>query len=605
MSPHGRDVSWTEDGRPRSERFDDIYFAPDGLDEARTVFLKGCGLPQAWAGRRRFTVAELGFGSGLNILALLQLWRDTRPTAGRLHIFSIEAYPLSPDGARRALSIFPELAELAAPLLARWPGRARGFQRVDWPEISATLDVATAEAADGLRSWTGEADAWFLDGFAPSRNPDMWRPEVLEAVRARSAAGARAATFSVAGAVRRGLEQQGFTLTRAPGHGRKKERLEARLAGAAAEPHAPGRIVVIGGGIAGASLARAFALAGASCVVLDPEPGAGASGNPAALVSPRLDVGGGPVARLYAQAFERAVAVYPVEVPDAVVARGAVRLPAGPKDQARFDALASLDLHPEGALQRLDDAAATERLGAPAPQALWIAEALTVTPARVLGAWLGRADQQRHEVGGLEHGDGTWRILDGRGELLAEAHAVVLAAGYETAAWLPDGLLEAVRGQASWTADADPPGAAASWGGYLVPLTAGGGVLFGATHARGSTDRSRRPEDDARNLTALAERLPELAAALRDKPLQSRAAVRAATPDRLPLAGAAPGAEGLFVLGGLGGRGFTTAPLLAEHVAALVLQAPSPLPRELAELVDPARFAVRARRRAQTGYPSR
>ena len=596
MSHHHAELSWTEDGRPRSEPFDDIYFAPDGLDEARTVFLNGCGLPEAWAGRTRFTVAELGFGTGLNVLALLQLWRDHQPAGGRLHIFSVEAHSLTPAEAERALAAFPQLAELAAPLLQRWPGRARGFQRVDWPEISAVLDVATAEAADALRSWSGAADAWFLDGFAPSRNPEMWRPEVLELVRARSAPGARAATFTVAGAVRRGLEAQGFTLARAPGHGRKKERLEGQLPGPGVAPRPAGRVAVIGAGVAGASLARAFARAGGSCVLFDPEPAGGASGNPAALASPRLDVGGGPAAQLYAQAYERAATLYQAEAPESVTAHGALRLRTGPKDEARFDALAALDTYPKDALRRLDPRAASEQLGEPTSDALWMTDALTVSPAAVIAAWMTAAEHRREQVGGIENKDGVWRLLSRTGDVLLEADTLVLAAGFEAAPWLPASLLEPVRGQASWTTAADPPGAAASWGGYLIPI-AGGGVLFGATHARGDADPASRPEDDYLNLAGLAERLPALAAALKGAPLQSRAGVRAATPDRLPLAGAVPGAPGLFVLGGLGGRGFTTAPLLAEHVAALALQAPSPLPRELAAVVDPARFEARAQRR--------
>jgi tRNA 5-methylaminomethyl-2-thiouridine biosynthesis bifunctional protein len=590
-------LSWTDDGRPRSSRFDDIYFAPEGLDEARTVFLAGCGLPEAWTGRCRFTVAELGFGTGLNILALLQLWRETRPAGGRLHIFSVEAFPLSPDQARAALAGFPEVAALAKPLLARWPGSARGFARTEWPELGAVLDVATGEVADALSNWTGAANAWFLDGFAPSRNPEMWRPEVLDLVRERSAPGARIATFTVAGAVRRGLAERGFTVTRAAGHGRKKERLEARFPGSAAQDRARPRIAVVGAGIAGASLARAFGRLGEACVVIDPEPGSGASGNPVALVSPRLDAGGGTTARLYAQAYARAVTLYADDAPEAVRAQGALRLASGPKDPARFRVIADQDIHHEAAFTALDPAQASDRFGAACSDGLWMADALTVAPCAILDRWLTGAQRVRATVGGLERRDGVWRVLDGSGGLIAEADFVVLAAGVDTGRWAFPELLEPVRGQVSWTNRVNPPGSPASWGGYLLPLPAGG-VLFGATHERGVTDADVRVEDDARNLATLAERLPELAAAAVEGPLSARASLRAATPDRLPLAGASADTPGLFVLSGLGGRGFTTAPLLAEHVAALSMSAPSPLPRDLAAVVDPARFEARTRRRS-------
>lgn len=225
-------IEWTEDGRPRSVVYGDAYFgADDGLAESRTVFLEGCGLPGRWRGRRRFTVAELGFGTGLNILALLDLWKRDGPPGGRLHIFSVEAHLMPRSEAARALARWPELAPLAHRLLELWPEAHRGFHRIDLPEFGAILDLALMEAGEALSAWDGRADAWFLDGFAPSLNPQMWREEVLGAVAARSAPGARAGTFTVAGQVRRTLEQAGFTLRRAPGHGRKRERLEAVFPG--------------------------------------------------------------------------------------------------------------------------------------------------------------------------------------------------------------------------------------------------------------------------------------------------------------------------------------------------------------------------------------
>ncbi|MGC1303437.1 MAG: tRNA (5-methylaminomethyl-2-thiouridine)(34)-methyltransferase MnmD, partial [Caulobacteraceae bacterium] len=223
------DLDWTSSG-PRSRRFDDVYFsAADGLAESRMVYLAGAGLPDAWRGRSRFTVGELGFGTGLNIAALLQLWRETRPADGRLSIFSVEAFPISRDAATRALAHWPELSEVTAPLLAGWPDGRRGFHRIDLPGLHASLDLCIGEAAEALAAWGGRANAWFLDGFAPSRNPEMWRDEVLELVAARSAPGAQIGTFTVAGQVRRGLAVAGFEVARRPGFGHKRERLEAVL----------------------------------------------------------------------------------------------------------------------------------------------------------------------------------------------------------------------------------------------------------------------------------------------------------------------------------------------------------------------------------------
>ena len=579
---------WTDDGAPRSGRFDDVYFSQqDGLAESRAVFLTGCGLPEAWAGRDRFTVAELGFGTGLNIAALLDLWRREGPETGHLHVFSVEGFPLLRDEAHRALSAWPELAEASGALLSVWPEPAPGFHRLDLPAFNATLDLAVGEAAWALAQWTGAADAWFLDGFAPSTNPAMWSDAVMDGIAARSAPGARAATFTVAGSVRRGLAERGFSVAKRPGHGRKRERLEAWLPDSVPGVEAAPSVAIVGAGIAGAALARAFAALGVRPTVVEADrPGAGASGFPAALVTPRLDAGDVAIAGLFAQALERARILY-AAVPDAVVAAGVLQLDQQARDAVRHDKISAQPVWPSGGMTVLQGAAASERLGEPVGGGLFMAGALAVRPAPVLKQWLEGAVAVTADIAGLEPHDGGWRLVDDAGRVIVEADRVVFASGWGTAALWPEGALSPVRGQADWVEGVT--GAAVAWGGYAVPT--GEGVLFGATHDRGEVATDVRAADSARNLATLAAGLPRLAAQVEAAgPAQARAAVRATTPDRLPLAGAVPGQAGLFVLGGLGSRGFCAAPLLAEHVAALVLGAPSPLPGDLAARVDPARL---------------
>lgn len=578
---------WRDDGLPQSALYGDVYFSStDGLAETRAVFLTGCDLPAAWRGRDRFVVGELGFGTGLNIAALLDLWRRERAPGQRLHVFSVEAHPITREEAARALAVWPELGEAAQVLLDHWPGRARGFHRIDLPGFDATFDLAVMDVEDALAGWDGAADAWFLDGFSPALNPAMWREEILAAVAARSAPGARAATFTVAGAVRRGLAAAGFQVDKRPGFGRKKERLEAVMPGSPDAPARPRTLAVIGGGIAGAAMARAARAEGLDVTVFD-EGHAPASGNPAALVTPALDAGGGPRAALPAQAFARAVALY-ADLPEAVIARGVLKLAVAPRDGERHAAVAAQDLFEPGAMTVLDAADTAARLGEPAEAALDMAQALVVEPARVLEAWRGPAVPAR--VARLAREDGVWRLYDAEDRRLAEADVVVLAGGADQARLWPAAPIRPVRGQATWTGAPAPSPAA--FGAYAVPTR--DGVLFGATHDRGLTETDTREADDRRNLDALAKGLPALAGRLADAPLHGRAAVRATTADHLPLAGAIPEApEGLFVLGGLGGRGFCLAPLLAEHLAARLLALPSPLPRDLSDLVEPARFSSR------------
>jgi len=584
-------VDWPSGGEhaaPRSPRFEDTYFsADDGLAETRAVFLDGCALPEAWRGRRHFTIGELGFGTGLNLLAVLDLWRRTRPSPNaHLHMVSVEAYPIAREDAARALEPWRELADLTGPLMAGWPDGRRGWRRIAWPDLGAVLDLAIAEAADALCAWTGRADAWFLDGFSPARNPEMWRDEVLALVAARSARGARAASFTVAGAVRRGLEAQGFAVERRPGFGRKKQRLEARWPGVAIDATAP-RIAIIGAGIAGGALSRAFLRLGEAATVFEAEGrGAGASGNLAALVTPRLDAGLGEVAELYAEAFARAVAIYRSETPGAVICEGVLQLESAPKDQRRFDQIASWTGFADGALTRLGRAATAERLeDASSSGALALRDGLVIEPAAVLRAWIPSIRQGR--VMGLEAVGGGWRLLDREGRALGEADVVILASGLGVLD-LAGGLgLQGVRGQAS-LAELTFSGAPAAWGGYAIPTRTG--LLFGATHDRDQLGSAVRPEDHARNLAALAKGRPGLAAALQDYPLAGRAGIRAATADHLPLVGKVPGQQTVFVLSGLGGRGFTLAPILAEALAADILGLGGPLPVHLWEQLRPQRF---------------
>ena len=590
-------VDWAG-GAPRSPRFGDVYFQSDGLAESRAVFLAGCGLPQAWAGRSGFVIAELGFGTGLNLLAALQAWRETpRSPHARLHLFSVEAYPMRVADAARALEAWPELADLAAPLLAAWPDGRAGRRRFAWPELGATLDLAVEEALPAVRGWDGRADAWFLDGFAPSANPAMWRPELLAAVAARTAPGGRLASFTVAGAARRGLADAGLQVDKRPGHGHKRERLEARAPGAPSAGTPPPRVAVVGGGIAAAALVRALADLGATVVRVDAGGADAASANPAALVAPRLDAGLGPAARLHAEAFARAVAAYRAETPGAILAHGALQLARTPNDAGRFARLAAWDGFAPGALQPLAPGDAATALDEPVAasaggEALRLDPALVVEPAAVLARWLGEAQPLAATVGALVSDGAGVMLQDAGGRRLLRCDAVVLAAGAGAAALLPELELRPTRGQVTLAAGVGFTGAPAAWGGYALPTR--DGLLYGATHGRGDARADVRAADDAANLAALARARPALAARLADTPVQGRAAVRLAVPDHLPLAGPVPGRPGVWVLGALGGRGFTLAPLLAEHVAARILGAPSPLAADLAALVDPARPAAQS-----------
>ncbi len=592
-------LDWNDETAPRAVAFDDVYFSrAGGLVEAETVFLAGCGLPARWAEKDRFAIGELGFGSGLNVLAAWKAWKSTRKPHAILHISSVEAFPLARGDAARALAQFPEVAVLAAKLLARWPVRAFGPQRLWFPEDGFALTLHVGDVDRVLASLRGRFDAWFLDGFAPARNGAMWSGDVFARIAALSAPGARAATFTVAGDVRRGLEAAGFTVEKKPGFGKKRERLEATLSAPAPNDLAGNatvkRVAILGGGIAGASMAAALTRRGAEAVVLEAASalGAGASGNPAGLVMPRLDRGGA-LAEVFLASYLDAVATYEGL---GVFERCGVEERARPNNaEALADLLADPPL-PEDWFAALPNGAAFH------------ARAGWVRPLAAIRAMLhGIEVLFEAEVGAIERVGEGWllRAPDGRARLKADA--VVLACGASLAAFEPTAFLpiELSRGQIEW-GGARAPSRAITQGSYVAPFE--GGALFGATFDRVSLgeDGPTREASRAGNLAALAALAPEIAASVDSEALQSRASLRATTQDRAPIAGALPdaerwpdaGHEGVYVLGGLGARGLTVAPLLGEVIASAMFAEPQALSGPALDAIDPARFLHRRVRRS-------
>jgi len=207
---------------PRSKEFDDVYFsAVDGLAETRHVFLDGNGLPEAWLGKETFVIGETGFGTGLNFLALWALFEEQSGPNKKLHFISVEKYPLSSDEIDAALAHWSELDANREQLVAAYPENPTGVFEHDFGHVKLTIYFD--DVVDGFKQCEKIVDAWFLDGFRPSSNPEMWSDDVFVEVARLSSAGARFATFTSAGFVRRGLAAVGFDVRKVPGFGLKRE----------------------------------------------------------------------------------------------------------------------------------------------------------------------------------------------------------------------------------------------------------------------------------------------------------------------------------------------------------------------------------------------
>ncbi|NNE80040.1 MAG: tRNA (5-methylaminomethyl-2-thiouridine)(34)-methyltransferase MnmD [Silicimonas sp.] len=215
------ELDWRGDV-PVARRFDDPYFSlEDGLAETGHVFFAGNRLPERF--RPGFHIAELGFGTGLNAIAALLLWRKAG-MAGPLRFTSFELFPMRADQIARALSAYPEIARAAAPVLAAFEAGALAYEAED-----LILTVVQGDARDTVAAWQGRADAWFLDGFSPAKNPELWEPALLAEVARHTAKGGTAATYSAAGRVRAALGEAGFVVERRPGFARKRHMTVARL----------------------------------------------------------------------------------------------------------------------------------------------------------------------------------------------------------------------------------------------------------------------------------------------------------------------------------------------------------------------------------------
>lgn len=640
-------LTW-EAGQPVSARFNDIYYSrAGGLLESRHVFLGGNELPGAWQGKSVFCIAELGFGTGLNFLATWELWQRSRTPGTRLHYMAVEGYPLSHGDLRQALAPWEDLKALSGALISSYPESQRGFHRV-FPMLPGAegselaLTFLFGDAAAMLAQLEADVDAWFLDGFSPDKNPDMWSERVFAEMARLSGPGASVATYSVAGGVRRGLEAAGFETSRAQGFGSKREMLRARRRpravregavppwfaraplGAAAK-HA----AIIGAGLAGTQAAAALARRGWRTTIVDRRaaPGAEASAVPRAAMAPRLTAAPSLDGRFYAAAWRFALNALAAAREQIGHACGGSLQLAAPDETERLAAVAVSGTLPPQFVSYLTATEASEIAGMKISRGgLFFPQGGSIPPHDICAFFAARSDMRLEaEVARLDNTNGSWRLFDRDGDLIADADVVVLAGALgvnamSQAAWLP---LEARRGQVSLVPTNSRAEALRStllFGGYLTPAHGGIHVL-GATFDD-EIEIDVRAEDHARNF----ETLDMVAPALFSPSAQvgGFAAVRCMSPDHLPIVGPMPERNsyidafgglrhghpwsqypsatyqsGLYVMTALGARGLVSAPLAAEMLACHITGEPWPLERELVTALHPARFLVRELKRRE------
>jgi len=641
-------LDWQSD-TPASRDFDDIYFNSDGgLAESRYVFLQANDLPQRWQGKKRFTIAETGFGSGLNFLATLALWQTSAADDATLHFISAEKHPLSRTDLDRALTAWPQLKPLADELINIYPPPLHGYHRGSLLGGRVTLTLLFGDACEmygDLHSGIDAGvDAWFLDGFAPAKNPAMWTAELFTQIARLSHDTTTFSTFTAAGVVRRGLQAAGFEIEKLPGFGRKREMIRGTFRGqkhpssplpwfelSNIAPPVAKTAVVIGAGLAGCSSAWALAKRGWHVTLIERHTriAAEASGNHSGVVLPRLTADMSAEGRFYLSASlhtSQQLDSLKAHWPDLGWQRSGV---VQQMSDHALDKLAALQL-PEEIFTRLDRHAASAQAGTP------LNNAAAFYP---LAGWLDPAQLCQHLL--QQGGDGIsliteqtaislsrhasgWQISN-RERVIASAEVVVLANGVDARRFAPDAFpLQKVRGQLAYlqakSPDRESLKTPVCFDGYVIPA-------YQNQHTAGAT---YDPRDNATEIESGDQEA--ITAALRAALPHfewggvsgGRVAFRTASPDHLPLVG--PVADeafyrrhyidlkhgrparqfdnaryhpGLFVSSGHGSRGLTSCLLSAELIAAMNNHEPLPLPRDLVNALHPARFIVRQLRRGR------
>ncbi len=589
------DITIDADGVPVSHAFGDVYFSREGgTEETAYVFLAGNGLPARFSNADAFTIIETGFGTGLNFLVTVKQWLLHAPTHAKLHYYSCEKHPIL--DLRAIHTMWPELATVSKELLAVYPASfAPGLLHLDMFDGRVRLTLVLGDIADALPELHQvQADAWFLDGFAPAKNPGMWNDVLFEAMSRLSAHNASFATYSAARAVVDGLAQTGWNVEKIKGYGHKRHMLHGkRLTTCGAKKTKPDSALIIGGGIAGCAAARALAERGIQVTLFERRASIAteASGNPRAIVMPYLPQTWHEAGRFYYAAFHYALQRFRA-FRGVYEACGVLQLPM-PKREEEWLGSRANQLGLSSFMTFLSPQEIAKRFAIhPQHGGLYFEQAGVAIPQKLCHSLVDHkliTVQVETEITALKKVGAAWQAYDTSGKKCGEASTVIIASAMDTTALEPTSHLplRAMRGQLTeipaqaLTQEVKP---VVVYQGYLA--RSGRNYIIGSTYDRGSRDSGLREEDHISNLARLEETLPGL---IKEKAIcGGYAAIRTTTPDRLPMVGKVQ--EGIYTLLGLGSRGFTTFALLSDALAAMICEEALPVEKSLADRLSPQRY---------------
>lgn len=617
-------------GTPYSREFADVYHsAASGPGQARHVFLRGNDLPARWAGRRIFTIFEAGFGLGVNFMTTWLAWRADPARCDRLHFVSVERQPFLRGDLAAMHARYPELADASSELCAAWPPLLPGMHRIHLDSDRVVLTLCFGDVRAAIPQMRLAADAFYLDGFAPQRNPDMWEPRLMRSIARLAAPNATLATYTAARSVADALAAAGFAMEKRSGFAAKREMLAGRYA-----PHWPMRMlwrkpahreqsaIIVGAGLAGAAVAARLAARGWRLDVVErnASPAREASGMLAGVLQPHISYDDAILSRL-----SRAGFLYARRACGDRSACGVLQLAIGAKDEARMEQALSRLEYPGEYAQYRSRADASELAGQRVPAGgWWFPTAGFVRPQAVALGQLAAAGQATalhvhlgRNVAALRRVEDRWQALDADAQVIAEAQIVVLANACDAArlANLDPAKLALIRGQLTLLPAAQfaSPHCVISGSGYVLPAIDGISIA-GASYDTGRTDTLSDAAAHEANLRRAEDLLPGSTARVDRSTLQTQIGFRCVAPDRLPMigalvdiaatraeAGALAGAHlpDLPRIGGLYGalayasRGLAWSPLGAEALASEICGEPAPIEAALSDAIDPGRFVLR------------
>ncbi|NVK18279.1 MAG: bifunctional tRNA (5-methylaminomethyl-2-thiouridine)(34)-methyltransferase MnmD/FAD-dependent 5-carboxymethylaminomethyl-2-thiouridine(34) oxidoreductase MnmC [Methylocystaceae bacterium] len=632
------ELEWKDAKTPVSARFDDVYFsADDGLAESQYVFLDGCGVSESFDGKDHVTIAETGFGTGLNFLLTLKAWQETQ-TDCIMHYISVEGFPLTKDQLRSAYKNFPGLDVFTEELLSVYPTLTPGFHHLVLQGGRVKLTLLLGEAVDMLSDLDCQVDAWYLDGFAPQKNPEMWRTEVFEQMARLSRTGTVLSTFTAAGFVKRGLDDAGFTMVKRKGFGRKRECLQGVFEAEETitktlwyartyDISKRKKIAVIGAGVAGLHAAYRLQADGHDVTVFERNAQAGmeGSGNRIGLIKPKLFLNQEGPARFNTIAYLHALQFYDgFDDTPWHGDRGLFQVAKNEKDEDHMKELAAREILPSDDLIYLSAQQASKRLSLNVERGgLWYPRSGCVEPAPLCRIIAGLLDvEYESKITKIEKQDEGWRVYQGDNVLFTGDCVVLATAGENTALnEYCDLPMQGRRGQVSYVkahAHSQSLAHAVSYGGYLLPAKDGEHIV-GASFEYWPDffDHSFEDVTDESHIHNL-NILQGLMDTQNLEVTGGRASIRAMTGDHHPMVGPifskdwyreeyhrlkhgprakkfarAEYIDGLFTICGLGARGVQTAPLLADILSSYIAGTPCPVENTIREALHPARFLIR------------